>query len=75
MRAAIAIDDWKLPIFERRLSQAGYAYEKGDGLTAGTLNLYVTTDNLIALETVVRAANTEAARVALAAERTQGDTP
>jgi hypothetical protein len=60
MKAAIAIDDWKLPIFERHLSRAGYAYEKGDGLTPDTLHLYVVTDNMVALHGVVRAANDEA---------------
>ena len=62
LKAAIAIDDWKLPIFERHLSQAGYAYEQGPGLTADTLLLTVKTKNIVALESVVRAANTEAAR-------------
>lgn len=61
MKAAIVIDDWKLPIFERRLSQAGYAYEKGPGVTDDTLVLTVETGDVKALETVVRAANTEAA--------------
>lgn len=61
MKAGIAIDDWKLPIFDRHLSQAGYAYEKHPGLTADTLTLIVVTDDAKALEVVVRAANTEAA--------------
>ncbi len=63
MRACIAIDAWKLSIFERHLSQSGYAYEKGEGLTPDTLHLYVETENAAALEHVVRAANTEAARM------------
>jgi hypothetical protein len=62
MKAGIAIDDWKLPIFERHLTQAGYAYKRGPGLTPGWLLLTVDTDNAVALEVVVRAANTEAAR-------------
>lgn len=62
MKAAIAIDDWKLPIFERHLTQAGYTWEQGRGLTENTMFLYVYTDNAQALETVVRAANTEAAK-------------
>ena len=62
MKAGIAIDAWKLEIFERHLSQAGYAYEKSAGLTADTLMLCVETDNMIALEGVLRAANTEAAK-------------
>lgn len=62
MKIAIAIDPWKLEIFQRRLSQAGYAYEKGPGLTEESLHLYVTTENMEALEVVVRAANLEAAK-------------
>lgn len=61
-KAAIAIDSWKLPIFERHLKQSGYAYEQGKGLTQDTMFLYVDTENVVALETVVRAANTEAAK-------------
>jgi hypothetical protein len=60
MRAAIIIDDWKSPIFERHLLQAGYSYEKRPGLTESTLLLTVETDDAKALGTVVRAANTEA---------------
>ena len=61
LKIAIVIDRWKLPIFERHLSQVGYANENGAGLTADTLNLYVKTENSEALHDVVRAANTEAA--------------
>lgn len=61
MKAGIAIDDWKLPIFERHLTQAGYAYTQGPGLSSGTLLLKVTTENAQALHAVVLAANTEAA--------------
>ena len=63
MKIAIAIDDWKLPIFERHLTGAGYFYTRGNGLTDGTLFLYVVTnDDPQKLEGVVRAANDEAAR-------------
>lgn len=61
-KAAIAIDDWKLPIFERHLQQAGYTFTNAGGLTPKTLILTVRTDNLAALAEVVKAANTEAAR-------------
>ena len=61
MKAGIAIDDWKLSIFDRHLSQAGYSYEKGPGVTSDTLFLTVTTDDAAALEKVVRSANIEAA--------------
>ena len=62
VRAAIAIDKWKLAIFEQHLYRAGYIYETCAWLTPDTLHLYVNnTLDLTALESVVRAANTEAA--------------
>lgn len=61
MKAAIAIDNWKLPIFERHLSQSGYSFENIGPLTPDTLILKVRTDNLEALGVVIKAANTEAA--------------
>ena len=61
MKAAIAIDEWKLPIFARHLSKAGHSYKKEPGVTKDTLLLTVETEDAKALEGVVRAANTEAA--------------
>jgi hypothetical protein len=57
----IAIDSWKLSIFERHLKQSGYAFEIIKGPTAESLFLKVTTDNTAALGGVCKAANTEAA--------------
>ncbi len=62
MKAAIFINDWKLAIFARHLTQAGYKFTNQAGLTADTRLLSVETDNLNALAGVVRAANTEAAK-------------
>jgi len=62
MKAGIAIDRWKLSIFERHLSQAGYSYEEVSGLTPNDMLLTVTTENIEALAVVIKAANTEAAR-------------
>lgn len=61
MKAGIAIDDWKLPIFERHLAQSGYAFTNAGRLTDGVLLLHVETANSEALQEVVKAANTEAA--------------
>lgn len=61
LKAAIGIDDWKLSIFERHLSQAGYSFKNAGPLTAGTFVLQVDTTNLGALYEVVKAANDEAA--------------
>lgn len=59
-RVGIAIDPWKLPIFERHLKQSGYQFEKakaGDDM----LVLKVETENVPALAIVIKAANSEAA--------------
>jgi hypothetical protein len=61
LKAGIAVDDWKLPIFERHLSQAGYRYEKAPLMMQTTL-LTVLCDSLATIEPIVRAANDEAAR-------------
>ncbi len=62
MKVGIAIDDWKLPIFERHLKQSGYRFSNAGSLTPGALILTVETTNAAALADVVKAANTEAAR-------------
>ena len=59
-KAAIVIDAWKLPIFDRHLSQAGYSYDKMPGITDKTLLLTVLTENLEALSGIVQSANKEA---------------
>jgi hypothetical protein len=64
-KAGIAIDSWKLSIFERHLNEGGYAFEQRPGLvpSGGTITLLVETSNLHALYMVIREANNEAARV------------
>lgn len=62
MKAGIAIDTWKLAIFTRHLEQSGYEFTQGAGIAPDTLMLYVVTDNAQALQAVLRAANTEAAK-------------
>jgi hypothetical protein len=61
MKAAIVIDDWKLPIFDQHLREAEYSYVKHPGVTPDTLTLTVICDSRAPLEVVVRAANAEAA--------------
>ena len=61
-KSAIAIDNWKLPIFEHHLKQSGYSYTNAGTLTHGTMILTVETENMDALQEVVKAANLEAAR-------------
>lgn len=63
-KAAIAIDAWKLPIFERRLTAGNYTFKNCGQLTEGTLLLQVDAPEggAQALAQVVLAANNEAAR-------------
>lgn len=62
MRAGIAIDKWKLEIFERHLKNAGFNYEQSPGLTPGTLILIVETDREVTLAGTVKQAQQEAAK-------------
>jgi hypothetical protein len=62
LTVGIAIDGWKLEIFERHLKRASYAFSKGKPLTAGTVLLKVETTNVEALAEVINAAYDEAAR-------------
>lgn len=62
MVAGIAIDSWKRNIFERHLTAAEYAFTTGAGVTNDTLLLKVQTEDLKALEVIVREANDEATR-------------
>lgn len=66
MKAGIAIDDWKQSIFEKALTEAGYIFERGRTITAGSLVLYVIIEDVPGaaekLAMVVQEANTAAAR-------------
>ena len=43
-KIAIAIDNWKLPIFKAALTEGGFQFTKLPGVTADTLLLTVTAD-------------------------------
>lgn len=62
MKAGIAVDDWKLPIFRKRLTEAGYDYEDAGALTAGTTLLTVETGDMLALTKVLEACQAECRR-------------
>lgn len=53
MKAGIAVDDWKLPVFRKLLTAAGYKYKDGGALTAGTTLLTVETNDMLALKKVL----------------------
>lgn len=63
--AGVVIDNWKLPIFERHLKQAGYTYKWMPGFTEDTGALIVELERpsqAATLHPIVKAANNEAAR-------------
>lgn len=62
MKAGIAVDDWKLPVFRKRLTEAGYDYTDAGGLTADTTFLTVETNNFLKLKKVVEQCQDECRR-------------
>lgn len=58
----IAVNDWKLPIFEKHLRKAGFEYKverEKDGPLAGSLVINVTTKNAGPLAELMQNANDE----------------
>lgn len=53
MKAGIAVEDWKLPVFRRLLTEAGYEYKDGGALTSDTTLLTVETSDMLALKKVI----------------------
>lgn len=71
MKAGIALDDWKLPVFRQRLTEAGYTYEDAGAPMPGLTMLTVHFTDQEALTKVVRAANEECARTGPPQPRSQ----
>jgi hypothetical protein len=59
MKAGIAVDNWKLPVFRKRLKQAGYEYRDGGALTGDTTLLTVETSDMLALKKVLEKCQAE----------------
>ena len=60
-KAAIAIDSWKLEIFEKHLKAAEYEYSVNPCLTEDMLILQVSFEFITHLHPIVKAANHECA--------------
>ncbi|MCK5016526.1 MAG: hypothetical protein KAS32_05570 [Candidatus Peribacteraceae bacterium] len=61
MKVAIAIDAWKLPVFEQGLDDAGYAFTSEYG-SQELIILKVVTHNPVMLGAVVRQMNEKATK-------------
>ncbi len=59
MKAGIGLDDWKLPVFRRRLTEAGYEYQDTGALTGDTTLLTVETNDMLALKKVLEECEAE----------------
>lgn len=59
MKAGIGVDNWKLPVFRKRLSEAGFKYSDAGPLTGGTTLLTVETNNMLALKKVLERCQSE----------------
>jgi hypothetical protein len=59
MKAGIAVDNWKLPVFRERLTGAGYTYTDGGALTHDTTILTVETHDMLALKKVIEGCQAE----------------
>ena len=59
MKAAIAVDDWKLPVFRKRLTDAGFKYEDAGEFTPGTTILHVHYESINPLYQVIAASERE----------------
>ena len=60
MKVGIAIDAWKLSIFQRQLGQAGYTFTESPMPLENVMLLTVVTENVEALQEVVKSALIEA---------------
>lgn len=59
MKAGIAVDNWKLPVFRKRLTEAGYEYMDGGALTTEATLLTVETSDVLALKKVIERCQVE----------------
>jgi len=59
MKAGIAVDNWKLPVFRKRLTAAGYQYQDGGALTHDATLLTVETHDILALKGVIEKCQAE----------------
>lgn len=62
MKCGIVVDNWKLPVFRKQLTAAGYEYSEVGALTANTSVLTVEANDMLALEKLLRTCQAECRR-------------
>lgn len=59
MKAAIAVDNWKLAVFRKRLTEAGFEYKDAGAFTPNVTILTVITDDLSKLHELLKKCQNE----------------
>ncbi len=59
MKAGIVVDNWKLPVFRKRLTEAGFHYTRAGGLTHDTTMLTVQCSDIPKLKKVLERCQAE----------------
>jgi hypothetical protein len=59
VKAGIAVDNWKLRVFRKRLTEAGYKYKDAGPLPGDTTLLTVETNDMLALKKVLEQCQAE----------------
>ncbi len=62
LKAAVVIDKWKRPIFEKILKEDGFTFSRQPGITSDTLVLRVTCSSPMQLKPTIERAQLAAAR-------------
>ena len=61
-KAAIVLDNWKLPIYKKILNKGNFKYSESNGPLPGCITLTVETETLAKLQSCVIKASVEAAK-------------
>jgi hypothetical protein len=59
MKAGIVVDNWKLHVFRKRLTAAGYTYKDGGPMPGDTTLLTVETNDMLKLKRVLEECQAE----------------
>jgi hypothetical protein len=59
LKAGIGVDNWKLPVFRRRLAEAGYEYADAGSIGGDATLLTVKTTDVLALKKLLERCQAE----------------